>query len=555
MNRQAIVGLFTLLGLIALFAILLVIRNVGTGGRYSIGVHFKSAAGLHRGALVYESGVVVGVVQETRLLAEDFTVEVILGINNNVDIPRDARFLITAPLTGDTTVEILPPAPSPRAVGIVGPTPVPSSVALLPRQVLPIEQQPQGTNPATLSDLLEQGQGEVHRLDLMLSELEEREPKLLDSLQSTLDGANDLTTNGSKRLYALADKLDTLTSSLQSALDAGSSNLIDMTKQLDRDVREGGPQVNKLLGQLNETAVSLNQTVDQVKALASNPQVHQNLLDTTKGLAQTATTIAAITGDLHNVTSNPQTQAQLRDTVANVDAATQKLNALLKELGATSSVYGVDPGATPAPGGVPAGGVMTPGHVPGGTPPVASAAGASQTVVPPTSAPVADVSPAPVNALRSRLSSAVKNLVALQIRLTEMGPYNPQKFTQPLIATPSNGIQSDFNLQVLPNGKYSLLAGANDVGTPQTSANFVLEEKIGQNFRVGGGMLYSNLGGLVQYRPPGVLGIEARVYDLRFPTLDAYGTVNVTHAIQLFGGERDITHGGRRSAFGLQLQF
>ena len=56
---------------------------------------------------------------------------------------------------------------------------MPQTVALLPRQVLPIEQQPQGTNPATLGDLLEEGQGEVHRLDRMLAELEASEPRLL----------------------------------------------------------------------------------------------------------------------------------------------------------------------------------------------------------------------------------------------------------------------------------------------------------------------------------------------------------------------------------------
>ena len=549
MNRQAIVGLFTLAGLVGLFAILLVIRNIGTGGRYPIGVHFKSAAGLHRGALVYESGVVVGVVQETRLLAEDFTVEVILGINNNVDIPRDARFLIAAPLTGDTTVEILPPSPTPRPSGVVGPTPAPSAVALLPREVLPIEQQPQGTNPATLSDLLEQGQGEVHRLDRMLSELEEREPKLLDSLQSTLDGANQLTTQGSKRLYALADKLDALTTSLQTAVNAGSGNLIDIASQLDREVRRGGPQVDRLLAQLNSTSVALNQTVDQVRSLASNPDVRHNLIDTTKGLAQTATTIGAITNDLHNVTSNPQTQAQLRDTVANVDAATQKLNSLLAQLGATSSVYGVDANATPAP----AGGVMTPGHVPGAAPlPGSPTSGASPP--PRSSVPPPAGTTAPVSTIRRRLADATKNLVAFQIRLTELGPYNPSRFTQPLLTSTSNGPQADFNLQLLPQGRLSLLGGANDVGTSQTSANFVLEQRFGPHLRVGGGMLYSNLGALVQYTP-GVVGVEARVYDLRFPTLDAYGTVNVGKSVQLFGGERDITHAGRRSAFGLQLQF
>jgi ABC-type transporter Mla subunit MlaD len=548
MNRQAIVGLFTLVGLLALFAILLVIRNVGTGGRYQVGVHFKSAAGLHRGALVYESGVIVGDVVETRLLPEDFTVEVILAINNSVDIPRDARFLITAPLTGDTTVEILPPAPAPRPSGIIGPTPAPAAVALLPREVLPIEQQPQGANPATITDLLEQGQGEVKRLDRMLSELETAEPKLLATLQDTLSGADSLTTQGSKRLFALADRLDALTSTLQVALKAGSSNLVDLTAQLDADARRGGPQVTQLLTQLNATAVALNDTVDQVKQLASNPQVHQNLIDTTKGLAQTATTIAAITSDLHNVTSDPQTQAQLRNTVANVDAATQKLNSLLGQLGATSSVYGVDAGATPAPATAGQHGT----HAPQTAPSPAGAQPIAAVTAPPAGA---SPSPVPVSALRSRLSDAAKSLVAFQIRLTELGPYNPRAFTQPLLATPNNGIQSDFNVQILPKGKLSLLGGANDVGTPQTSANFVLEQKLAPNLRVGGGMLYSNLGGLLQYTP-GVLGFEARLYDLRFPTLDAYGTVNVGKSgVQLFGGERDITHSGRRSAFGLQLQF
>jgi len=165
MNRQAAVGLFTILGLVGLFAIFLFIANVGTGGRYETAVHFKSAAGLHKGALVYESGVIVGVVDQTRLLPEDFTVDVIMGINNNVDVPRDSRFLIAAPLTGDATVEIVPPEPPSRSPGVLGPTPQPAPVALLPRQVLPIEQQPQGTNPATIGDLLEEGQGEVHRLD------------------------------------------------------------------------------------------------------------------------------------------------------------------------------------------------------------------------------------------------------------------------------------------------------------------------------------------------------------------------------------------------------
>jgi hypothetical protein len=88
-----------------------------------------------------------------------------------------------------------------------------------------------------------------------------------------------------------------------------------------------------------------------VRDLATNREVRQNLIDTTNGLAQTAQTIAGITQDLRRVSSSGQTQAQMRDAVANVDAATQKLNSLLGSFGGRSSVYGVDRGATPTPAG------------------------------------------------------------------------------------------------------------------------------------------------------------------------------------------------------------
>jgi ABC-type transporter Mla subunit MlaD len=548
MKREAIVGLFTLFGLVALFAVCLFLANIGTGGRYLTAVHFKSAAGLHKGALVYESGVIVGVVDQTRLLPEDFTVDIIMAINNSVDIPRDSRFLIAAPLTGDATVEIVPPAPAPRPVGLVGPTPPPAPVALLPREVLPIEQQPQGTNPATIGDLLEEGQGEVHRLDRMLAQLEANEPKLLGSLQSALNNANDLTKTGSQRIYRLADRLDTLTATLQVALQAGSKNLVDMTGVLDATVHRNSGNLDTMLSMLSKSSIALNQTIDQVRDLAVNPQLKQNLLDTTKGLAQTATTIGQMTQDLRSVTGNPQTQAQLRDTIANTDAATQKLNSLLRTFGATSHVYGVDAGATPAPApaarsGAQRGAAPVPGgDVPGGTIATVPNAAASPTV-----------GTLPEN-FKSRIGAVARNLIAIQIRLSELDAYQPNSISQPLLRTSQRGPQSDVNAFLLPNGKTSLFVGANDIGTPQNSWNVAVKENVAPHLYIGGGVLYSNLGLITQYNP-GVLGFEARLYDPQFPTLDAYGNVNVAHGVQLFGGERDITHSGRRTVFGLQLQF
>lgn len=538
MNRQAVVGLFTILGLLALFAVFLVLANVGTGGRYETAVHFKSAAGLHKGALVYESGVIVGVVDQTRLLPEDFTVDVVMGINNNVDVPRDSRFLIQAPLTGDATVEIVPPPPPPRPAGVLGPTPSPAAVALLPRQVLPIEQQPQGTNPTSIGDLLEEGQGEVHRLDAMLAELEASEPRLLTSLQSALNNFDALTGTGSQRLYRLVDRLDALTATLQVSAQAGGKNLVDMTGVLDETARRNSANVDTMLSMLSKSATALNETVDQVRDLASNPQVHQNLLDTTRGLAQTATTIGQMTQDLRTVTGDPQTQAQLRDTIANTDAATQKLNSLLRSLGGTSSVYGVDSGATPAPGGssAPRGGVA------GGT-----IAGVPNAAASPTVGTLAQ-------SFKSRIGAVARNLLAVQLRLSELDAYQPGSNSQPVLRTAQRGPQTDLNALILPYGKTSLMVGANDIGTAQSTWNVAVKENVAPHLYVGAGVLYDNLGALVQYNPS-VIGFEARLYDPQFPTLDAYGNINLARGIQLFGGERDLTHSGRRTVFGLQLQF
>jgi phospholipid/cholesterol/gamma-HCH transport system substrate-binding protein len=520
MNRQAIVGFFTLIALAGLFTIFYVLENLGAGeGRYLVGVHFKSAAGLHKGALVYESGVQVGIVDSVSL-QPDFSVEVILAVNNHVDVPQDARYSINAPLTGDVTLEIVPPPPSPG-----------TPVATLPHRILPIAEQPQGYAPPSIADVLQQGEGEVARLDRMLSELQKREPALLDELQSALRNADELASSSNRQIGRFSTRLNAMMDTLTVALDASGRNIVDLTGRLDAVTARNSDRIDSLVANLNQTARALNETVDSARDLAADPKLRQNLIDTTTGLAQTAQTIAEITEDLHRVTGNAQTQAQMRDAVANVDAATQKLDSLLGSLGGRSSVYGVDRGATPAPAGSAA--------------PLPPAAGAS-----PAPAP----SPFSLQNVRARLGNAARDLLALQIRLSELDPMPAGSSSSPLL-TSDRGPQTDVNLIALPRGRTSLLTGANDIGTGATTWNFALEEALHPGFELGGGVLYSRLGMLARYEPPGPFSFEGRLYDPRFPTLDAYAGLKVAPQLQLFGGERDVLHSGRRTVFGLQLQF
>lgn len=540
MTRQAQVGLFLILGIVAMFAVFFVLSDFGTRTRgYKIGVHFRSASGLRNASVVYLSGVPIGAVDRIRLL-RDYSTEVILAIDPGFEIPVGSRFLIQAPITGEPTVLIEPPRNA--AAGS----------ATLPHTVLAVEQQPQGSNPASFADLLEQGQGEIRRLDDILAQVQKSEPALLAELKSTLSNANALTTNANRSLSSVAIQIHQLTDSLQKNLTLASANVVHLTGSLDSVVTRNSGQIDSLLAQLNQTARSFGETIDSLHGIATNPRVKADLLGTTRDFALTARTFAQISGDLRKVTGNPQTQTQLRDTVAQLDATTQKVNSLVGSLGGTSSVYGVDAGATPGPAasGSPetAGGASNAAPQPGTTP------GASTPGAPPRMG--TSPSDSAVGTLRGRLDRFTKDLVELQVRAGYLAPLRPgsaDRNTSPLL-TADRGPQSDFNLFVLPRGSTGLKLGVNDVGSQSTAtANAVLLKR-SHNFTYGGGIEYSRLG-LETSVAGKLLGLEARVYDLRHPTLDTYINVFAAPRFQIFGGERDLGHASRRTAAGIQFEF
>jgi phospholipid/cholesterol/gamma-HCH transport system substrate-binding protein len=519
MNRQAIVGIFTILTLLALFGIFLVLANVGPQGRYRIGIHFQSASGLHRGTVVSASGVTVGTVESTALLPDDYTVEVVLAIDNGVKIARGSRFVVLQPLTGDGTLQVVPPSARDTAAN-------PSLLEPLEPGILPLAQQPRGVTPPSITDVLLQGQGEVQRLDRMLAQIEEREPQLLVTLQSALENADRVTVTSNRRIEVMGAQMSTLLDTLNVAAQASSRNVIELTGALNGTVARNSGQFDSIVSMLSRTARSLDQTVNSVRDLAGDPTLRKNILDTSRGLAQTAESIGQITTDFERVTGDAQTQAQLRDTVANVDAATQKLNSLLAGLGGRSNVSGVD-------------------HPPSPVPSPASSSGAG-----PSSQPAA-------TNFGERIGNAARGLAQIQIRIAELDAQRAGVTGSPLL-TSDRGPQTDVNLRLLPHASTSYLIGLNDIGDPNGSAtwNLALDRKVGDQFSVGGGMLYSRLGIQTGYQPEhSPLSFDLRAYDPRRPTLDAYANYRLTPTTLLFGGERDASRVDRRTLFGIEFQF
>ncbi len=568
MSKQAWVGIFTILGIVAVFAVFFVLSDYSTRSRgYKIAVHFRSASGLQSGAQVALSGVPIGVVDSISLLG-DFTTDVVMSIQPGYEIPQGSRFIIQAPITGEPTVLIEPP------------TSTTASTPTLPHEITSdIASQPQGTNPTSFSDLLEQGQGEAKRLDNILSELQKTEPALLAELRSTLHNANELTTNANRSLNDVTGQVHAVADSLQKNLTVAGNNVVDLTGSLDTVVKRNSSQVDELLGQLNRTSRSFGVTVDALRDVATNPMVKTNLLSTAHDFALTARTFADLTQDLRKVTNNQQTQAQLRDTVAQIDATSQKVDSLVASLGGTSSVYGVDRGATPAPATSP---LPAASSLPRGT----MLPGAAATTVTAAAAPASSASPllvpdsygvpggmsnpapttvaadtstrgAKLAALRERLNTFTKDLVQLEVRVGALTPLRPGSYDRnvsPLL-TADRGLQSDVNLFVLPKGHTGLELGANDIGTTAgtTTANALLINR-SSHFSYGGGVEYSRLGVTASLAGPR-LGVETRAYDLRHPTIDQYVNVFALPKGQIFVGERDLLHASRRSVLGLQFEF
>lgn len=527
MSRQAIVGAFTLLGLAALFVVYFELTNLGAKvSGYEIGVHFTSAGGLTRGAVVTESGVQVGTVSRIRML-DDFTVDVILQISHWVDIPRDSRFVIASPLTGGASITIVPPRKRRE------------ELAMLPRYVLPVDQQPHGTNPISIQELMEQGSGELSKLNDLMNDLSKREPKLMDELQSAIGNANDLAISANRLMSNFAKHGDEMTTTLQRSLDSASANIVDLSAQLDQTVRRNGGRIDTLLASLNRTADSLSAATDQLQKLAQNPALHDDVLTTTHQMATTMTNIAALTADLRKAAENSQTQGQLRDTLAHIDAASQRASSLLGALGGTSSVYGVDAGAT-APPAAPSGERIVPA-----TPaPAVPSAGPSGEKKKQTF----QLSPA----MRDRVGDLAKNLFEIQVRLSELSTRGTSVANTPLL-NQDRGPQSDFNAVILPHGDSQLFVGVNDLSANQTW-NFALRQRIAPGLLMGGGILYSRLGvmGIVSDR---LFGFEGLAYDPRYGYVDSYLRFHATPNVDLFAGERDILHSTRRTTYGLQFHF
>ncbi|MFZ9140426.1 MAG: outer membrane lipid asymmetry maintenance protein MlaD [Burkholderiaceae bacterium] len=109
-----LVGLFVLLGLVALVFLSLKVSNlmtIGSGPSYTILANFDDIGGLKPRAAVRSAGVVVGRVREIGFDDKRYQAVVTLDIQEGVAFPKDSSAqILTAGLLGEKYIGILPGA-------------------------------------------------------------------------------------------------------------------------------------------------------------------------------------------------------------------------------------------------------------------------------------------------------------------------------------------------------------------------------------------------------------------------------------------------------------
>ena len=487
MSTQARVGIFTLLALAGVFAAYYFITNYALSHNgYNVGIHFHDVGGLQNGSTVLLSGVAVGEVTSIDLLP-DQTVEVECTINNGVVVYRDSLFVVSITITGATTLTIEPPLARRAAL-------------IMPQKPLPLDQQPWGTLPPTLTDLISAGQEQLKNFSKTMAVVNRELPALANRFSLVASHTDNLIQDADASLSSLTGEMQTTVAELNATIGTSGRNIDELTGNLNGLVAEDRPRLQLLVDRLSSTAENLNKTMAGIASIAQDPVLHDSLIGTVQNVEGATAKLKAMATELESVTGDPRTESQLKQTVANLQSVTAKANAIL---GQFTTAGDETSGATPVP--------VSPGATP-----------------------------------RPRLQ------------------FGGGIFSQPLVQAQvretwsdrGGGPDSDLNLVLLPGAKTHVTVGANDLGY-STTYNFLLDRN-SKDLQLGAGVLYSKLGISALFRPFGSpIGIDARVYDPKHPTLDLYGDLRLSERLQLFYGERYLWNDARTKtpSFGLQIKY
>jgi ABC-type transporter Mla subunit MlaD len=254
-NVEVFVGLFLLIGLAVIGAMVITIGRVGQSLQkfYSINVEFPNAGGLVKGSDVLLAGARIGHVAEPpRLTGKSYTVTVQLNIRDAVKIPRKSTFLVgSSGLLGDRFVDVIP------------------EENFDPNDVRSPGETISGTRATGLDDLtlkggvvMDQLGAELDAIKKMTASINEQllAEKNLKNLETTFENLRILTNNFTES----SKKLDAVLDSAQGAVDSAKGTI----KTADGAAGE----LRSAIADFRKVAEGASKTIDSAKAFADSGQ-------------------------------------------------------------------------------------------------------------------------------------------------------------------------------------------------------------------------------------------------------------------------------------------
>lgn len=272
------------------------------GQGYQFGVHFPTAAGVAPGAQVYLSGVEIGTVGKVIILP-DTSVDFIINVVRDTDLPKSAKFSVQTSLTGSPSVAIV--IPEVRAVPGAPVTPVPREV-VWPKRVLPVSEQPTGSPPLTLEAVMRQSRSLGDRAYRMLAQARPYGKRLAFHLQNA-------RANGGATVAILRGTGPELLSSVRSTIARAQANVQSAQHALrTRDQ----PEIAQLARSFQATVTDMKATAGTLQQLKRDPQMRRDLRAATAQLRAVTANLAGLSRDLGIISGNPQLKAELQDAGA-----------------------------------------------------------------------------------------------------------------------------------------------------------------------------------------------------------------------------------------------
>lgn len=321
------VGIFVLLAIILLIAVVFAIQGWWTTGRgYEIIILFPNASGLQAGAPVRLAGVEVGRVVDISL-TPDVKAQVKVKIRKGIAIYSNYAIKIAVPLFGERYVEIKPVEPRGKRVArgeiVMGQVPISFEEMASDIQSLvgTLEKELSSFRETTTTLLKEDVKIAIRQAQNLLS----RATTAVDSISRLVETAH-------KVLLASGDNIEQTTSYLREAM----GSLKDLFGESKENIVQAALNIRESTSDLRRRLISISDQLEGIvqeirKASARSETIVGNIESASLSLEKTMANLESITADIKGLTGNKDFIQNIQESVKSAKEALEEAKILLEE--------------------------------------------------------------------------------------------------------------------------------------------------------------------------------------------------------------------------------